>query len=42
VLTVAQVPLIFNGNTPDEKQQAFRVPMRKPGELTLLRSFMYP
>jgi uncharacterized protein YfaP (DUF2135 family) len=42
VLTIAQVAIILNENTPDEKQQVFRIPMRKPGELTLVRSFVYP
>jgi uncharacterized protein YfaP (DUF2135 family) len=42
LLTVAQVAIIFNENTPDEKQQVFRVPMRQPGELTLVKSFVYP
>lgn len=41
-LTVAQVTIIGNEGTPDEKRQAFRVPLRKPGELTLIRSFVYP
>jgi len=41
-LTVAQIAIILNENTPDEKQQVFRVPMRKPGELTLVKSFVYP
>ncbi len=42
VLTVAQVAIILSENTPDEKQQVFRIPMRKPGELTLVKSFIYP
>jgi uncharacterized protein YfaP (DUF2135 family) len=42
VLTVAQVSIIANENTPKEKQQTFRVPMRAPGELTLVRSFVFP
>ena len=42
VITVAQVAIILNENTPDEKQQVFRIPMRKPGELTLVKSFVYP
>jgi uncharacterized protein YfaP (DUF2135 family) len=40
VITVAQVSLIENEGTPREKQQVFRVPLRKPGELTLVRSFV--
>ncbi|AJG23681.1 YfaP family protein [Cupriavidus basilensis] len=39
-ITVAQVALITDENTPNEKQQVFRVPMRKPGELTLIKSFV--
>ena len=42
VLTIAQVAIIANENTPNEKQQVFRVPMRSPGELTLVKSFVYP
>lgn len=41
-LTIAQVAIIANENTPGEKQQVFRVPMRAPGELTLVKSFVYP
>ncbi|MGO4326581.1 YfaP family protein [Cupriavidus sp. 2TAF22] len=39
-ITVAQVAVITDENTPSEKQQVFRVPMRKPGELTLIKSFV--
>lgn len=41
-LTIAQVSITTNESTPDEKRQVFRVPMRKAGELTLIRSFNYP
>jgi uncharacterized protein YfaP (DUF2135 family) len=41
-LTVAQVAVIENEGTAREKQQVFRVPLRKPGELTLVRSFVVP
>lgn len=41
-ITVAQVALVENEGTPREKQQVFRVPLRKPGELTLVRSFVMP
>jgi uncharacterized protein YfaP (DUF2135 family) len=41
-LTVAQVAIITNENTPREKQQVLRVPLRAPGELTLVKSFVYP
>ena len=40
VITTAQVAIIQDEGTPREKQQTFRVPMRKPGELTLVRSFI--
>lgn len=42
LLTIAQVTIIANENTPAEKQQTFRIPMRAAGELTLVRSFVYP
>ncbi len=42
VITVAQVAIIENEGTGAEKQQTFRIPMRKPGELTLVRSFVTP
>jgi uncharacterized protein YfaP (DUF2135 family) len=42
VLTIAQVSIISNENTPNEKQQTFQVPMRAAGELTLVKSFVYP
>lgn len=41
-LTIAQVAVITNENTPREKRQVFPVPMRAPGELTLVKSFVYP
>lgn len=41
-LTVAQIAVITDENTPDEKQQLFRIPMRKAGELTLVKSFTLP
>ncbi len=40
VITTAQVAIIQEEGTAREKQQVFRVPMRKPGELTLVRSFL--
>lgn len=42
VLTIAQVTIIANENSPAEKQQTLRVPMRAAGELTLIKSFVYP
>lgn len=41
IVTLAQVTVIAHENTPREKKQTFRVPMRAPGELTLIRSFVF-
>lgn len=41
-LTTAQVAIIQDEGTAKEKQQVFTVPLRKPGELTLVRSFLVP
>ncbi|TCS38271.1 uncharacterized protein YfaP (DUF2135 family) [Paucimonas lemoignei] len=41
-LTTTQVAVITNEGTPSEKQQIMQVPLRKPGELTLVKSFSYP
>lgn len=41
-MTVAQVTIITGENTPDEKRETIVVPMRKPGELTLVKSFVVP
>ncbi|HDK7228624.1 TPA: DUF2135 domain-containing protein [Cronobacter sakazakii] len=41
VLTTAQVSLVTNEGTPDEKQETFVIPMRNPGELTLIKRFVY-
>jgi uncharacterized protein YfaP (DUF2135 family) len=40
-LTVAQIAIITHEGTPDEKREMFRVPMRRPGELTLIKSFVF-
>jgi uncharacterized protein YfaP (DUF2135 family) len=42
IITTAQVAIIENEGTPGEKQQVFNVPMRKPGELTLVHTFLVP
>jgi uncharacterized protein YfaP (DUF2135 family) len=42
ILTIAQITIIANEGTPNEKQQTFQVPMRAAGELTLIRSFVFP
>jgi uncharacterized protein YfaP (DUF2135 family) len=41
-ITVAQIAVVQDEGTPGEKQRVFRVPMRKPGELTLVSSFVIP
>ena len=41
-ITTAQVAIVTDEGTAREKQQVFRVPMRKPGELTLVHSFLLP
>jgi uncharacterized protein YfaP (DUF2135 family) len=41
-LTTAKITIIMNENTLAERRQVFRVPMRKPGELTLVKSFVFP
>jgi uncharacterized protein YfaP (DUF2135 family) len=38
-ITVAQVTIITGEGTPDEKKETIHVPMRKPGELTLVKRF---
>ncbi|MFB9242944.1 DUF2135 domain-containing protein [Massilia antarctica] len=42
ILTVAQVAIITNENSPNERQEVVRVPLRAPGELTLVKSFVFP
>lgn len=39
IITTASIGIIMDENTPSERQQTFVVPMRKAGELTLVRSF---
>ncbi len=41
-ITIAQVAIITREGTLDEKLQVFRVPLRRPGELTLVKPFVYP
>jgi len=41
-LTIAQIAIITQEGTPDEKKQVFRVPMRRAGDLTLVKSFVFP
>ncbi len=41
-VTVAQVAIVTQEGTVSETRQIVQVPMRKPGELTLIKSFSYP
>ena len=41
-LTTAQVAIVTQEGTVSEKRQVVQVPLRKPGELTLIKSFSYP
>lgn len=41
-MTVAQITIITNENTPSEKSETIRVPMRAAGELTLVKKFVLP
>jgi uncharacterized protein YfaP (DUF2135 family) len=40
-VTIAQVSIITQEGSLHEKRQVFRVPLRKPGELMLVKSFVY-
>jgi uncharacterized protein YfaP (DUF2135 family) len=40
-LTIAEVAIVSQEGSLHEKRQIFRVPLRKPGELMLVRSFVY-
>jgi len=41
-LTTAQVTVITEEGTPNEKMETFLIPMRAVGELTLVKAFSYP
>ncbi|MGH8783222.1 YfaP family protein [Paraburkholderia sp.] len=41
-MTVAQITIITDENTPNEKSETIRVPMRAAGELTLVKKFVLP
>lgn len=41
-LTTAKVSIVTHAGTPDEKIESSLVPLRAPGELTLVKSFRYP
>ena len=40
-LTIAEVAIVTREGSLHEKRQVFRVPLRKPGELMLVKSFVY-
>lgn len=40
-LITSRVTLIFNENTVNEKRESFVIPLRKIGDLTLVKSFMF-
>ncbi len=41
-LTVAQVTVVTNQNSIDEKKETISIPMRRPGDITLMHSFIVP
>ncbi len=41
-LTTAKVSIVNRAGTPDEKIESSLVPLRAPGELTLVKTFQYP
>lgn len=41
-LTIAQIAVISNENTPHERRQVFQVPLRRTGDIELVSSFVYP
>ena len=41
-VSVAQVTVLIGEGSLKEKRQVFSAPLRKPGELTLVHSFVYP
>jgi len=42
LITIADITVLTNEGTPNEKKQTFRIPMRKAGELTLVKAFQFP
>jgi uncharacterized protein YfaP (DUF2135 family) len=40
-IITAQVTLLFNENSVDEKRESFIIPLRKIGDLNLIKSFIY-
>jgi uncharacterized protein YfaP (DUF2135 family) len=41
-VTTVDVAIVTGEGTASEKRQIIRAPMRKAGELTLIKSFVYP
>ena len=41
-LTTAKISIVSHAGTPDEKIESSLVPLRAPGEVTLVKSFKYP
>ncbi len=41
-LTTAKVSIVSHAGTPDEKIESSLVPLRAPGDVTLVKSFKYP
>ncbi len=41
-LTTGRVTVINGEGTPDEKMETVTVPLRHPGDLALMYSFVYP
>ena len=41
-LTTAKVSIVSRAGTADEKIESSLVPLRAPGELTLVKTFQYP
>jgi uncharacterized protein YfaP (DUF2135 family) len=42
IITMAQVSVVSQEGTLSEKRQVFQVPLRRAGELLLIKSFNYP
>ncbi|MDD4929432.1 MAG: DUF2135 domain-containing protein [Gallionella sp.] len=40
-IITTRVTLVFHENTPNEKRESFVIPLRKIGDLNLVKSFMY-
>lgn len=42
ILNTAEITIITHEGSAKEKRQTFRVPVRRPGEMVLVKSFQYP